>query len=69
MDAKLHEATLHYEFGQYHVVRPGSYVTCSMTGLRIHLEDLRYWNVERQEPYATAAAATKREADLSEVGA
>jgi len=62
MDAHSHEATLHYEFGQYQVVRPGSYVVCSMTGLRILLEDLRYWSVSRQEPYATAAAATKREA-------
>ena len=62
MDAQVHEATLHYDFGQYQVIHPGSYVTCSMTGLRILLDDLRYWSVARQEPYATAAAATKREA-------
>jgi len=62
MDARVHEATLHYGGGQYAVVRPGSYVICTITGLRIALQDLRYWSVARQEPYASAAAAAQREA-------
>ena len=62
MDVELHEATLHYGDGQFLVIRSGNYVTCAMTGLRIPIETLRYWSVARQEPYANAAAASKREA-------
>lgn len=62
MDVQNHEATLRYGGGQYLVVQPGSYVTCAVTGLRIPLENLRYWSVARQEPYADAAAASRREA-------
>ncbi len=64
MDAQLHEATLYFgEDGQFQVVRPGSYVVCAVTGLRIPLEELRYWSVARQEPYANSSAASKREAE------
>jgi len=62
MDVQLHEAILYYgDNGQFRIVQPGSYVTCVMTGQRIPLENLRYWSVARQEPYANAAAAAKRE--------
>jgi hypothetical protein len=62
MDAHAHEAGLRYGDGQYQVVQPGSYVTCALTGRRIALENLRYWSVDRQEPYADAVAASRREA-------
>lgn len=52
-----HEAKLHFRAGSFAVIVPGSYVTCAVTGKRILLDDLRYWSVERQEPYADAAAA------------
>ena len=38
-------------------VRPltsGDHVLCAVTGERIELDDLRYWSVKKQEPYATA---------------
>ena len=44
---------------EFHVVKPGAYVVCAVTGVRIPLKALRYWNVDRQEPYADAAAAMK----------
>jgi hypothetical protein len=31
-----------------------------VSGERIALEALRYWSVERQEPYASAAIAARR---------
>jgi hypothetical protein len=40
---------------------PGSYVICAVTGRRISLADLRYWSVDRQEPYADAEASLNRE--------
>ena len=37
---------------EYRVRKPGAYVRCAVTGEPIPLEDLRYWNVDLQEPYA-----------------
>lgn len=53
------EAVLDYDDAEFHVVKPGAYVICAVTGARIPLRALRYWNVDKQEPYADAAAAMK----------
>jgi hypothetical protein len=53
-------AVLHYDTPDYVVLKPGRYVLCAVTGVRIALEDLRYWNPELQEAYVDATAATKR---------
>lgn len=60
-------AVLEYLDGDYHVVTPGTFVTCAVTGMRIPLEALRYWCADLQEPYATAsvALARMREAGLT----
>ncbi len=36
---------------------PGSYVICAMTGKHIPLDELRYWSVARQEPYADVVSS------------
>lgn len=54
------QAELEYLDGEYRVVRPGTYVVCAVTGVHIPLEALRYWSVDLQEAYATAAVAMKR---------
>ena len=56
-------AILDYCDGEYRVLKPGGYVMCAVTGVRIPLEALRYWSVELQEPYAGPAAALKRMQD------
>jgi len=53
------EAVVEYGDAEFHIVAPGSYVTCAITGKQIKLTDLRYWNVDSQEPYADADAAMK----------
>ena len=58
------EARLRYLDSDYQIVVPGSYVTCVVTGRRIPLSELRYWSVDRQEPYADAEASLKRELAL-----
>ena len=40
-------------------MRPGQHVFCAVTGEAIPLEELRYWSVDRQEPYASAEIATR----------
>ena len=54
------EAQLLYQDGDYRVLRPGLYVLCAVTGVQIPLEELRYWNVERQEAYAHPQAVMTR---------
>jgi len=51
------EATVRYLDGDYVVLRPGSFVRCAITGVPIPLDELSYWSVERQEPYADIKAA------------
>jgi hypothetical protein len=53
-------AELEYLDGEYHVVKPGSYVVCAVSGAQIPLDALRYWSVDLQEAYATPAFALKR---------
>ena len=50
-------ARLHYMANNFRVLRPGDHVTCAISGEAIPIEELRYWSVERQEAYATAAIA------------
>ena len=59
------EAKIRYLDADFQVVRPGGYVRCAVTGQPIPLDELRYWNVERQEPYINAAASLKREQELA----
>lgn len=60
MSSQERPASLHYGPNGFRVVTAGSFVLCAVTGERIVLEALRYWCVERQEAYASAAAATGR---------
>ena len=56
------EALVRYNTPDFQVLSPGSYVVCAVTGERILLDELKYWSVERQEPYADAAASFAAEA-------
>lgn len=54
------EAEVRYLDADFRVIRPGAFVRCAVTGVAIPLEELRYWSVERQEPYAGPEAALTR---------
>jgi len=54
------EAEVEYLDGELRILRPGAFVRCAVTGVPIRLEDLRYWNVDLQEPYASPEAKLKR---------
>ena len=58
------EAKLKYASGEYQVVSPGQFVRCAVTGSPIALDDLRYWNVELQEAYSSAAIALQRHREM-----
>jgi hypothetical protein len=54
------EAEVKYLDGDFRVVRPGAFVRCAVTGIAIPLEELKYWNVELQEAYASPEAVLQR---------
>ena len=58
--AQASEAKLRYLDGEFQVLSPGSHVRCAVTGNPIAIEDLRYWSVELQEPYASAEISLRR---------
>ena len=49
MQKKL--AKLKYLPNNFQIIENGDYVECSVSGKRIDIENLNYWNVELQEPY------------------
>jgi hypothetical protein len=53
-------AVLRYGDGEFTVVRPGSFVICAVSGRRIPLDALRYWNPITQEAFAGPAEALVR---------
>ena len=55
------EAEIRYLDGDFRVVRPGAYVRCAVTGVPIPLEELKYWSVDLQEPYASPQAVMQRQ--------
>ena len=52
-------ARLHYLANGFRVLTPGGHVTCAVSGEAIPLDELRYWSVAAQEPYASAEIALK----------
>lgn len=54
-------AKLHYLAGTIRMLSPGDHVICAVTGQKIPIDELRYWSVERQQPYASASAALQAE--------
>lgn len=60
MSSRENAATLIYGPNGFRVVKPGKYVVCAVTAEAISLEELRYWNVDRQEAYASPEVATRR---------
>lgn len=60
VSATPNEAKLEFGDGEFRVIRPGAFVRCAVTGQPIPLDELRYWNIERQEAYATPQAKMQR---------
>ena len=55
-------AKIKYLPNNFEIIDPGDYVICAVSGKKIDLENLTYWNVELQEPYYSyQEASIKRE--------
>lgn len=45
-------AVLHYGDGEFAVLKAGAFVFCAVSGVKIPLEALRYWDPVHQEAFA-----------------
>ena len=59
-------AKLKYSPNNFSIIEHGDHVICAVSGKKILLENLNYWNVDEQEPYFSyVEASTKRDKDKS----
>ncbi|MBL6799044.1 MAG: DUF2093 domain-containing protein [Candidatus Pelagibacter bacterium] len=62
MNKKL--AKIRYLPNNFEVIEEGDHVICAVSGKKIDLNTLNYWNVDLQEPYYSyVEAAKKRESE------
>jgi hypothetical protein len=54
-------AVIEYLDGDFRIVQTGSHVICAITGKTIPVDELRYWSVARQEPYADVMSSLEAE--------
>ena len=60
-------AKVKYEPNTYEVLEKGNYVICAVSGKKILLDQLTYWNVELQEAYFSPKEAQIRYEELKKI--
>ena len=58
-------AKIKYLPNNFQVIETGDYVECAVTGKKIEIENLTYWNVELQEAYFSYKEAFERREELN----
>ena len=53
-------AKLKYLPNNFEIIENGDHVICAISGKKILIENLTYWNVELQEPYFSYKEAFKK---------
>ena len=53
-------AKLKYLPNNFEIIEVGDHVICAISGKKISLDKLNYWNVELQEPYYSYVEASKK---------
>ena len=53
-------AKIKYLPNNFEIIDEGDYVICAISGKKISLDELNYWNVELQEPYYSYVEASKK---------
>jgi len=58
-------AKIKYLPNNFQIIESGDYVVCAISGKKISLENLTYWNVDLQEPYFSYEEAQIKQENLS----
>ncbi len=53
-------AKIKYLPNNFEIIQNGDYVICAISGKKISLKDLSYWNVELQEAYYSYIEASQK---------
>ena len=57
-------ATIKYLPNNFKIIEDGDHVICAISGKKIYLDKLTYWNVELQEAYFSYVEADKKREEL-----
>ena len=58
-------AKIKYLPNNFKIVEQGDYVVCAVSGKKINIENLNYWNVELQEAYFSYKEAFEKREKLT----
>ena len=58
------KAKLSYKHNSFEILEEGDYVICAISGKKIMIKDLNYWNVELQEAYFSPKEVNERYRNL-----
>ena len=53
-------AKIKYLPNNFQIIEEGDYVVCAISGKKINIENLTYWNVDLQEPYYSYKEALEK---------
>ena len=53
-------AIIKYLNNSFEIIENGTHVICAVSGKKIPLENLNYWNVDLQEPYFSFVEANQK---------
>ena len=57
-------ATIKYMPNNFKIIEDGDHVICAVSGKKIYLDSLTYWNVELQEAYFSYVEVEKKREEL-----
>ena len=57
-------ATIKYLPNNFKIIEDGDHVICAVSGKKIYLDKLTYWNVELQEAYFSYIEVDKKREEL-----
>ena len=57
-------ATIKYLPNNFKIIKEGDHVICAVSGKKIYLDKLTYWNVELQEAYFSYVEVEKKREEL-----
>ena len=58
-------AKIKYLPNNFQILESGDYVLCAVSGKKINLENLTYWNVELQEAYFSYKEAFRKREEIT----
>ena len=58
------KAKLIFKHNYFEIVEEGDYILCAVSGKKIQLQNLNYWNVDLQEVYFSPKEANERYKNL-----